>query len=109
MLAHEAQHAPRRIQQVQRAVHKCTAATSLRAIVFDMTALKYADASEFRAVAAAAEAVAILGIKPLMVGLNPGIIMHLVQSDVDAGCLQAFLDLSDALRHLGLTAAGSHA
>lgn len=97
-----------RLRQLQDAAQRCVASASLRAMVFDMSALRYADATEFRAVAALADAMGILGVQPLMVGLNPGIIMHLVDAEADLGRMRAFLDLADALQFLGLTApAGS--
>ena len=92
-----------RLRQLEEVARRCAAAASLRSMVFDMSALKYADMSEFRELMALADALTILGIEPLMVGLNPGIIMHWVEAGADAGRVRAFLDLADALNALGLT------
>lgn len=98
-----------RMHQVEQAVQRCAGVAMLRSVVFDMSALKYADATEFRALQAQAESLAILGVQPLMVGLNPGIIMHLVEVDAAQGRMRAFLDLADALQFLGLTVDGAKA
>ena len=95
-----------RLHQLEEVARRCAAATTLRSMVFDMSALKYADMSEFRELMALADTVTILGIEPLMVGLNPGIIMHWVASGADCGRVRTFLDLADALKALGLTVEG---
>ena len=92
-----------RLSQLEQVARRCTASASLRSMVFDMSALKYADMAEFRELMALADTVTILGIEPLMVGLNPGIIMHWVASGADCGRVRTFLDLADALNALGLT------
>lgn len=95
-----------RLRQLEEVARRCAASTTLRSMVFDMSALKYADMSEFRELMALADTVTILGIEPLMVGLNPGIIMHWVASGADCGRVRTFLDLADALNALGLTVDG---
>lgn len=95
-----------RLSQLEEVARRCAASASLRSMVFDMSALKYADMSEFRELMALADTVTILGIEPLMVGLNPGIIMHWVESGAACGRVRTFLDLADALTALGLTVDG---
>ncbi len=95
-----------RLRQLEEVARRCAASTTLRSMVFDMAALKYADMSEFRELMALADTVTILGIEPLMVGLNPGIIMHWVASGAECGRVRTFLDLADALKALGLTVEG---
>ena len=95
-----------RLSQLEQVARRCAASASLRSMVFDMSALKYADMSEFRELMALADTVIILGIEPLMVGLNPGIIMHWVESGAECGRVRTFLDLADALNALGLTVDG---
>ena len=92
-----------RLRQLEEVVRRGVAAASLRSMVFDMSALKYADMFEFRELMALADTLTILSIEPLMVGLNPGIIMHWVASGADCGRVRTFLDLADALNALGLT------
>lgn len=94
-----------RLQTVGQAVHQALASASLRALVFDMSALKYADSSEFRALLSLAHAAALLGVKPLLAGLSPGIIMHLAEAGIELGGARAFIDLAAALEFLGVAAA----
>lgn len=96
-----------RLHQLETVARQCVVGAGLRAIVFDMTALKFADLSEFRELMALADTVAILGVEPLMVGLNPGIIMHWVEGGAEPGRMRTFLDLADALMALGLTVGGT--
>ena len=95
-----------RLTQLEAVARRGAASATLRTMVFDMSALKYADMSEFQELMALADTVTILGIEPLMVGLNPGIIMHWVASGADCGRVRTFLDLADALNALGLTVDG---
>lgn len=92
-----------RLRQLDEMVRRCAASRSLRAMVFDMAALKYADVTEFGELMSVAETAAILGVQPLMAGLNPGIVIHLVEAGAHAGRVRTFLDLADALTALGLT------
>jgi len=92
-----------RMSQLEDLARRCAVSTSLRAMVFDMSALKYADATEFQAFVALADTVALLGVQPLMAGLSPGIVIHLVEAGAEAGRVRTFLDLADALTALGLT------
>ena len=95
-----------RLRQLEEAAQRDSAAESLRSIVFDFSALKYADMSEFRDLMALANTITMRGMEPLLVGLNPGIVMHWVQSGAECGHVRTFLDLADALHVLGLTVEG---
>ena len=95
-----------RLRQLEEVAHRCTTSVALRSAVFDMSALKYADIAEFNALMAIADSMRILGVQPLMVGLNPGIVMHLVEVGASPRGVQTFLDLADALAALGLTTDG---
>lgn len=92
-----------RLRQLDEAVQRCSLSASLRSMVFDMSALKFADMAEFGELMALADTAAIRGIQPIMVGLNPGIVMHWVEAGADARRVRTFLDLADALTALGLT------
>lgn len=92
-----------RLRELEDVARQCVATAAPRSIVFDMSAVKYADVSEFRELIALTDMAAILGVQPLLVGLSPGIIMHWVDAGVDTGRVRTFLDLADALTALGLT------
>ena len=50
---------------------------------------------------------AILGAKSLFVGLQPGIIFHLIINNAETSGICATLDLNEALEKLGITSAES--
>lgn len=97
------------LEQVADAVRRCASASALRAMVLDLSALKYADATEFKRLIDLANMAAVLGVRPLLAGLNPGIILHLVEMNVQVGRIQSFLDLAEALKHLGIILRDPHA
>jgi rsbT antagonist protein RsbS len=90
------------LRHLAEEARRCAATSALRAVVFDLSALKFADSAEFKRLIDLANMVAILGVKPLLAGLNPGIIAHLVEMNVQIGQIRSFLDLADSLEHLGL-------
>jgi len=59
------------------------------------------DAHEFHALRQVLRMAGVLGARTMLVGLQPGIIMHLMECDADVDGLHAMLGLDDALRSLG--------
>lgn len=92
------------LDQVRATAQRCASDSMLRAMVFDCSALKYTDADEFRELMAVARLVTMMGVTPVVAGLNAGIIAYLVEVGAEPRQMPAFLDLADALQHLGLTA-----
>jgi rsbT antagonist protein RsbS len=75
----------------------------IRTVVFELSALKVLDRTEFRALQAIQRMLRVLGASSVMVGLRPGIVMYLVESDEDFSDIRAFRTLEDALRALSLS------
>ena len=94
------------LRQLECAARRCSVSALPRAMVFDMSALKYADLTELCALVALANAQALLGMRPILAGLSPGIIMYWVDAGAETGSLETCLDLADALSVLGLTVGG---
>jgi hypothetical protein len=61
------------------------------------------DRTEFRELRAIQHMIRVLGASSVMVGLRPGIVMYLVDSDEDLSGIRAFRTLEDALRALSLS------
>jgi rsbT antagonist protein RsbS len=70
------------------------------AVIFELSGVQFMDSQEFEEFRAVTRMVQHLGVKPVLVGLRPGIIAHLVQTDVDISGLSAALGLNDALAML---------
>lgn len=74
--------------------------TEVRAVVFECSALQYIDHYEFIDLKNLLDSSRILGAKPILVSLSPGIIKYLIESDVDLTGIKAFLSLNEALDFL---------
>lgn len=72
----------------------------VRAVVFEASGLELLDGAEFAGLAATARAAAWLGVRPLLVGLTPGVVRYLVDSGADTSGFEPFGTLDDALAAL---------
>jgi anti-anti-sigma regulatory factor len=72
----------------------------VRAVVFEASGLELLDAEEFAALAATARAAAWLGVRPVLVGLTPGVVRYLVDTGADTSGFEPFGTLDDALAAL---------
>jgi anti-anti-sigma regulatory factor len=75
-------------------------ASEVKAVVFECSALEYLDLYEFFELKNVFELSRILGIKPYLVSLSPGIIKFLIASDAEIDSINAFLSLNEALSFL---------
>lgn len=73
-----------------------------RAVVFDLGALRYLDGDEFATLRAIVRTVELLGLPAVLVGMRPGIIIHLTRCDIDTSGLRTALGLDEALESLGV-------
>jgi anti-anti-sigma regulatory factor len=78
-----------------------------RAVIFELSALTILDRSEFRELRAIGEMVRVLGAVPVLVGLRPGLVQYLVETDVDVTGVRAFLTLEQGLAGLRVEGGGS--
>lgn len=74
----------------------------VRAVIFDLSALHFVDLMEFAGLLRVARSTSALGVRPLLVAVNPGIVLHVIQSDLDLRGIEAYLALDDAFRALGV-------
>jgi rsbT antagonist protein RsbS len=72
-----------------------------RALVLEATGLELIDAEDFRQLTLVARTATLLGVRPLLVGLSPGIVAYLVEAGVDTRGVRAYATLDDALVALG--------
>lgn len=89
------------MSEVERVALKNITADHTQAVIFELSGLQFMDSVEFDALKAITRMIQHLGVKPMIVGLRPGIITHLVQTDVDISGVPAALSLNDALAMLG--------
>ena len=68
--------------------------------IFELSAVPFMDTQEFKSLRDIARMAAMLGSKVIFVGLNPGIIMHLMASDADVSGMHACLGLDEALQEV---------
>jgi len=66
-------------------------------VVFEMSAVQVMDREDFESLKGVTEMVRLLGARPMWVGLRAGIVMHLVESDIDTSDVEAVCDLEEAL------------
>lgn len=70
-------------------------------LILELSGVNFMDCHEFSRLKALAETIRFLGAKTIFVGLNPGIIAHLSNSNADLSGIYATLALDDALALLG--------
>lgn len=73
-----------------------------RAVIFELSGLRFLDSEEFNGLKAIAQMTQRLGSTSIFVGLHPGIVAHLVQADAELGDIKAEIGLSEALRSLSV-------
>lgn len=71
-----------------------------QAVIFEVSALQFIDAYEFAELKNIVKMVEVLGAIAIFTGFRPGIVMYLIESDVDLGGIQACYGLDEALAHL---------
>ncbi len=72
-----------------------------RALVLEASGLDLVDTEDVRQLVLVARAAALLGVRPLLVGLSAGIVAFVVEAAIDTSGLDAFATLDDALHALG--------
>ena len=79
------------------------------AVVFDLGALCYLDGQEFAELRSIARMVDMLGAPSIFVGLQPGVIVHLMRLEADTAGLRTALGLDEALQQFGIIGSDGHA
>jgi rsbT antagonist protein RsbS len=68
------------------------------AVILELSGVPYMDSREFEDLRRVLHMAELLGARCMMVGLRPGIIMHLMDRDADVKGLHAMLGLDEALQ-----------
>lgn len=95
------------LEEVRRVVLRDVHEKGCLSIIFELSALKFMDTLEFQGLRTVSEMASILGAQAMFVGMQPGIVFHLITNDVETSGLNAALDLNEALERLGITDAAS--
>lgn len=91
------------LEEVSRVVLRDVHEKGCSSIVFELSALKFMDTVEFEGLKAISSMADILGAQSVFVGIQPGIVSHLVTNDSATLGVVGALDLNDALEMLGIT------
>lgn len=86
-----------RLAEIQAAVLDVVRETGVRVAVIEMSAVKVLDCEEFIGIRAMVGMLRLLGARPILVGLNAGIVGYLVSNDADTRGFEVERDLQDAL------------
>jgi anti-anti-sigma factor len=71
-------------------------------VILILSGLKFMDSDEYSSLLQISKMAEILGAKTVFVGLNPGIIMHLINQDIDIQGIKSYHIFNDALEALGI-------
>jgi anti-anti-sigma regulatory factor len=91
------------LEEVSRVVLRDVHEKGCSSIVFELSSLKFMDTIEFEGLKAISSMADILGAQSVFVGIQPGIVSHLVANDSATLGVVGALDLNDALEMLGIT------
>ncbi len=91
-------------QELLQRVHD----SNCNGVVFDLSGLAMLDAYEFEGLARVARMCSIMGARPILVGLAPGIVSALVESGVPTQGLEVALTLDRAFDQLHSPAVGDN-
>jgi rsbT antagonist protein RsbS len=78
-----------------------------QSVILELTGVPFLDTRDFLELRKIIRMGALLGARTVVVGLKPGIIMHLMAADAEVSDVEACLGLDEALQRLG--ARGSRA
>lgn len=69
--------------------------------ILELTGVPFLDTRDFTELRKIVRMGGLLGARVMLVGLKPGIIMHLMAADVDVSGIEASLGLDEALQRIG--------
>jgi anti-anti-sigma regulatory factor len=85
------------LADIQAAVLDGVRETGSRVVVIELSAVKVLDCVEFAGIRELVGMVRLLGVRPFLVGMSPGIVAYLVNNDADTRGLEVERALEDAL------------
>lgn len=96
-----AELAPEMLQEARDRTLQALRLGGLQAVVLEVSVVEIMDLEDFDRLRELAAMAALLGVRPILVGLRAGVVMHLVDSDVDIEGLETARDLQEALDRVG--------
>lgn len=72
----------------------------IKAVIFDLSAIRVMDRHEFGALNALGQMLRLLGTSALVVGLSAGVVAYLVNDDIDTSGLEVARGLEEALNRI---------
>jgi anti-anti-sigma regulatory factor len=97
------------LEEARRVMLEGVQRDEANAAILELTAVPFMDSHEFTQLRAATRMAELLGARTAIVGLQPGIIAHLMAANVDTSGVTGFLGLEEALRALRERAGDGHA
>ena len=88
---------PDRGRQIMDTLTNFGGRTNVRTVILDLTGVRSVDTAAAAALLAAAQAVRLRGVRPLLTGIQPAVAAALVALAVDFGALEVFSSLQDAV------------
>jgi rsbT antagonist protein RsbS len=88
------------LRQFQTDLLTFVQASAATGVVLDVSGVEVMDAEEFNALRRAMSMVEVMGARPVLVGLRPGVVSALVDLGVDPGDMAAALSIDDGLSYL---------
>lgn len=85
-----------------RAVLDAVRASAARVVVLELTAVRFMDRAEFTDLRQLVEMARLLGARPFLVGLGPGIVAYLVNNDANIRGLEVARALEDVFDLTGV-------
>ena len=92
------------LTQLQEDLLQRIHASGARGVILDVSGLETLDSTEFAALRRLIAMASLLGAQAVLVGLRPGVVSALIETDADVDGLSAALDLDSAFRRLGVAA-----
>ncbi len=89
------------LDRAQHAALERVRGAGARAVVLELSSVRFMDRAEFDGLRALVGMLRLLGARTVLVGLRPGVVAWLVGSDVDLRGLEFERDLEGALERLG--------
>ena len=73
---------------------------SLKGVVLDLSGMNLIDSTEFREIRDTIKMIEILGVKVVLIGLNQGVISHLVNMNIELDGMRTTCSMSSAIEIL---------
>jgi rsbT antagonist protein RsbS len=86
------------LQQFQGDLLSLLSSSGVSHVILDASGIEVMDGEDFDSLAHVMKMAALMGARPIMAGLRPGVVASLIDLDVDVGNVEAALNLDHAFR-----------